>query len=375
MILFLVDMPKPTHGMSSINQQMWLRCQQQQVDARLINTVPSFAAALFHTRWWFVVKLFYSVTVFFRLLLCLVFHRPVLVYRSLNGGIGQVFDLCFLLLLRCSRAQVVLHHHSFSYLRQPSALFRLVLRLLKPDDRHLVLGASMASQLGKLYQVPSQSIFIISNLSFFTANSHPLDTVQHSHHVNAPPLKVGHLANLSFEKGLREFVDVVIALHQSGVATQAVLAGPYSSPEVADYVMTQTTIYPFIQSIGPVYDAEKKHFFADLDLFLFPSKYVNEAEPLVLFEAAQQGLLLAGTDRGCMAEQINLFGGFCFTEATSAIDIAKHIAVMNDTGLFDIERKIARQLIFSTFQAQSQQRLQQVINYIKEGYVPESSAV
>jgi glycosyltransferase involved in cell wall biosynthesis len=375
MILFLVDMPKPTHGMSSINQQMWLRCQQQQVDARLINTVPSFAAALFHTRWWFVVKLFYSVAVFFRLLLCLVFRRPVLVYRSLNGGIGQVFDLCFLLLLRCSRAQVVLHHHSFSYLRQPSALFRLVLRLLKPDDRHLVLGASMASQLGKLYQVPSQSICTISNLSFFTDDNHPAETVQQCLHVSVTPLKIGHLANLSFEKGVREFVEVVIALHQSGVAVQAVMAGPYSSPDVADYVVTQTAKYPFIQSIGPVYGAEKQRFFADLDLFLFPSKYVNEAEPLVLFEAAQQGAFLAGTDRGCMAEQINLFEGFCFTEATSAIDIARQIADLKAAGLFDVERKIARQMSFSQVQAQSQLRLQQMIDYFKEGYVPESSAV
>jgi len=375
MILFLVDMPKPTHGMSSINQQMWLRCQQQQVEARLINTVPSFAAALFHTRWWFVVKLLYSVAVFFRLLLCLVFHRPVLVYRSLNGGIGQLFDLCFLLLLRCSRAQVVLHHHSFSYLRQPSALFRLVLRLLKPDDRHLVLGASMASQLGKLYQVPSQSICTISILSFFTDDNHPAEPVQQSLHVSETPLKIGHLANLSFEKGVREFVDVVIALHQSGVVVQAVMAGPYSSPDVAEYVGTQTAKCPFIRSIGPVYGTEKHRFFADLDLFLFPSKYVNEAEPLVLFEAAQQGAFLAGTDRGCMAEQINLFEGFCFTEATSAIDIARQIADLKAAGLFDVERKIARQMSFSQVQAQSQLRLQQMVDYFKEGYVPESSAV
>ncbi len=375
MILFLVDMPKPTHGMSSINQQMWLRCQQQKVDARLINTVPSFAAALFHTRWWFVVKLFYSVAVFFRLLWCLVFDRPVLVYRSLNGGIGQVFDLCFLLLLRCSRAQVVLHHHSFSYLRQPSALFRLVLRLLKPDDRHLVLGASMASQLGTLYQVAGQSICTISNLSFFTDESHPSEPAQQSLNVSAPPLKIGHLANLSFEKGIREFVDVVIALHQSGVAVQVVIAGPYSSPDVADYVVTQTAEYSFIQSIGPVYGVEKQHFFADLDLFLFPSKYVNEAEPLVLFEAAQQGAFLAGTDRGCMAEQINLFEGFCFTEATTAVDIARQIADLKAAGLFDVDRKIARQTSFSRVQAQSQLRLQQMIEFFKEGYVPKSSAV
>ncbi len=375
MILFLVDMPKPTHGMSSINQQMWLRCQQAGVDVRLINTVPSFAASLFHTRWWFALKLFHSLLVFARLLLCLLFNKPVLVYRSLNGGIGQLFDLCFLLLLRCSRAQVVLHHHSFSYLHQPSALFRLVLRLLKPEDRHLVLGSPMASQLRTLYQVRSESIRAISNLSFFAQDEHHADKEQQGFNSTGVPLKLGHLANLSFEKGLREFVDVVIALNQSGVATQAVLAGPYSSPEVADYVMAQTSKFPFIQSIGSVYGPDKQRFLADLDLFLFPSKYVNEAEPLVLFEAAQQGVLLAGTGRGCMAEQIKLFEGFCFTETMAAVDVAREIAVLHAAGVFAAPNKAARQSSFAKVQTQSQRQLQQMIDYFKDGYVPESSAV
>jgi hypothetical protein len=94
-----------------------------------------------------------------------------------------------------------------------------------------------------------------------------------------------------------------------------------------------------------------------------------------LFEAAQQGAFLAGTDRGCMAEQINLFEGFCFTEATTAVDIARQIADLKAAGLFDVDRKIARQTSFSRVQAQSQLRLQQMIEFFKEGYVPKSSAV
>ncbi|WP_337840981.1 glycosyltransferase family 4 protein [Rheinheimera sp.] len=371
MILFLVDMPKPTHGMSSINQQMWRLCQQQAIELQLINTVPSFAAALFHTRWWFVIKCLYSLLVFFRLGWCLLFNKPAVVYRSINGGVGQFFDLFFLLLLRLSRSQVVLHHHSFSYLNRQSSLFRCVLSLLKPTDRHLVLGLPMANRLEQLYAVPARNVHVLSNLSFFSK----APNTQASPGGMPQVVTLGHLANLSFDKGLRTFVDVAVLLQQSGVKVQANLAGPYSSADVAAYVSLQTKQYPFIRSIGPVYGEDKQQFFAALDLFVFPSKYVNEAEPLVLFEAAQHGALLAGTDRGCMASQINMFGGFCFAEDIAAVDVAQQIKQLISSGLLASECKISRRSSFAVAQEQAQLRLQQIIGFFRAGYVPESSAV
>lgn len=370
MILFLVDMPKPMHGMSNINQQMWQLCQQQAIEARLMNTVPSFAAKLFHTRWWFLLKLLYSVTVFCRLAWFLLSNKPTVVYRSINGGIGQVFDLFYLLLLRISRCQVVLHHHSFSYLNRRSRIFRCVLRLLKPNDRHLVLGEAMANRLAALYSINTDNVHVLSNLSFF---SQAINTVGSD--ADQPMIRMGHLANLSFEKGVRTFIDVAVSLQQAGICVQASLAGPYSSAEVASYVAAQINLFPFIRSIGPVYGDDKQQFFAGLDLFVFPSQYVNEAEPLVLFEAAQHGVLLAGSDRGCMASQINLFGGVCFAENIGAAQIAKQIKQMIEDGALASESKMVRRDSFVTAQQQAQLKLQQIIGFFRVGYVPGSSAV
>ncbi len=52
---------------------------------------------------------------------------------------------------------------------------------------------------------------------------------------------------------------------------------------------------------GPIYGLDKQVFFNTIDVFVFPSRYVNEAEPLVIHEALAYGLPVIATDRGCIA--------------------------------------------------------------------------
>jgi glycosyltransferase involved in cell wall biosynthesis len=370
MILFLVDMPKPTHGMSSINQQMLQQCQAQGVATKLINTVPSYAAGLFGTPWWGLLKLVHSIVVCVRLLLCILLERPAVVYRSLNGGSGQVYDLMYLCLLRLNKAQVVLHHHSFSYLNHPSGLFKRVCSLLKSKDRHVVLGDSMRHALVNMYGLAESSIHVLSNLSFF--NTPVVADVK----VNtAHKLQLTHLANLSFEKGVQQFVETAVGLVQLGIDVQARLAGPCSTPEVAAFIDEACQKHSFLHYVGPVYADAKNQFFQATDLFIFPSRYINEAEPLVLYEAAQFGAFIAGTSRGCMVDQISRFHGYCYSELTSPIEVAGHLKQLVEAGEFQDARKKQRLQLFVEQQQVATQKLQQFIQFLKDGYVPEFTEV
>ncbi len=40
--------------------------------------------------------------------------------------------------------------------------------------------------------------------------------------------------------------------------------------------------------LGPIYGDAKTAFYGNLDVLLFPSNYVNEAEPLVIHEACER---------------------------------------------------------------------------------------
>lgn len=366
MILFLVDLPNPMHGMSSINQKMLRLYQSQGSSCVVINTVPSYAARLFGTKWWGGIKVLHTVVVWFRLLYCLIWQRPSVVYRSLNGGSGQVYDLLYMSLLRYSNAQLVLHHHSFSYLHRSSGLFHLICHLLKPKDRHIVLGESMRNELVERYSLLRENILLISNLSFFSHS-----TSGAAFDGPGKVLQVAHLANLSFEKGVQSFVETLVAMVEGGLTVQGRLAGPCSSPQVAEYVDRVCRKYTFLKYYGPIYGDKKTLFFQETDIFVFPSRYVNEAEPLVLYEAAQHGAFLAGTPRGCMADQIIRFGGYCYSEQAVPEEVAAQLKLLFDLEAFNRSAKEERLQLFLKEQYVAYNNLELFVQNLKDGYVPE----
>ena len=45
-------------------------------------------------------------------------------------------------------------------------------------------------------------------------------------------------------------------------------------------------------------------FIGSLDIFLFPTNYANEAEPLVIYEAMRRGVYVIACDRGAISEML-----------------------------------------------------------------------
>jgi glycosyltransferase involved in cell wall biosynthesis len=58
------------------------------------------------------------------------------------------------------------------------------------------------------------------------------------------------------------------------------------------------------QYLGPLYGDAKQRFYEQLDIFLFPTRYANEAEPLVVFEALRSGVHVIACDRGSIPEML-----------------------------------------------------------------------
>ena len=68
-----------------------------------------------------------------------------------------------------------------------------------------------------------------------------------------------------------------------------------------------------VEYLGAVYDAQKERFYSQLDLFVFPTNYANEAEPLVIYEAMRQGVHVIACDRGSIAEMLRNGAGSAFS--------------------------------------------------------------
>jgi len=302
-MIFLVDLPAPVHGMSNVNLAMTQLAKCAGLKPKIINTVPSYLSSIYPGIIWNSVKALHTFYCYIYLIISLLLSRRNTVYRPINGGIGQIYDLIYILISHLFGAKLYIHHHSFRYLNNKSRLFIILNKFAGHSATHIVLGEKMADLLQSLYGIERSQIKTISNLAFLESKKTRYSGISET-------LQLGHLANLSTEKGVGLFIDICDLLAGLNVNFAAKIAGPFTNKRTEKLVLDALKKNPQIQYIGPLYGDKKHSFYAALDCFIFPSKYKNEAEPLVLYEAAMHGVFLIGTQCGCMQEVIGRLGGY-----------------------------------------------------------------
>ena len=245
-------------------------------------------------------------------------RRNTTLYLALSGGRGQLIDMIYVLVSRLFRRPIFVHHHSYTYINTPSRLNRCFFALVR-NDIHIVLSPNMGYALSRTYGLPSASIRVVSNAAFYRSD----DGAQVQANA-AAPVHVGFLSNITYEKGIIEFFDVLAALRQRNIDYRAHIAGPVAAEASATfYRLLQSTAH--VQYAGPVYGEDKERFYRQLDIFVFPTRYANEAEPLVIYEAMQRGVHVIACDRGSIAEMLREGAGLVFAHEAVVEAAAMHI--------------------------------------------------
>ena len=104
---------------------------------------------------------------------------------------------------------------------------------------------------------------------------------------------------------LYHFLEIIRSANRRGLPIRGVLAGPIVHAADRHFVHgLKEELGARLDYRGPVYGAEKVQFFRDIDVFVFPTSYENEAQPMVLFEAMAQGIPVLSCDRGCIRSQV-----------------------------------------------------------------------
>lgn len=346
-MLILADMPKPVHGMSNVNKAVLCRLNSKGTQAAVINTVPSYAAALFGGRFWTILKIFHTIYCWIKLIGTLFFSSVQEVYRPINGGSGQVYDLIYIGICRLFKKDIYIHHHSFNYLNSKSKLFELLNFIAGSKAKHIVLGDKMGGILSDLYDIQPEKITILSNVAFFEDTTKEFDDFFLSSHC----LVIGHLANLCEEKGVDDFIALCRELKARNVEFIGKIAGPFANKSSEILIRASLDEFDEIEYYGGLYGEDKESFFKSLDAFIFPSKYRNEAEPLVLYEAGQYGVLNIGSRRGCMEDVINDLKGISIEEGPLMVtSMADTLQLQCNSGNFSAQSRSARINAFATAQ-------------------------
>lgn len=305
--------PPPVHGFSVANEAVEGNLKLKSLEAVRCDLSPGRGDHQLQRSFDFLQRLLKTLAV-------LMFSDVGMVYLALSGGPRQLIDLFAIAIARIKSRRIIIHHHSFAYINQRKSLTDLVIRFAGRPATHIVLCACMAQRLRTLYSGAAKSI-CLSNLAL-TLPLNDLEREQQGVRRTGPLRSVGYLSNITVEKGFLTFIEVAERLQQSCPNVRAIVAGPFSDRESRQAYEFAVKRGVSLEYRGPVYGAAKQEFFSAIDILLFPTRYVNEAEPIVILEAISGGIPVVATARGCISEMLP-------NEAGRAIDDAAWFDIHN----------------------------------------------
>ncbi|EMO3463645.1 TPA: glycosyltransferase family 4 protein [Klebsiella quasipneumoniae] len=304
-MIFLINLPPPLHGMSYINSKLLQRAKDKGLDINIVNTTPSDKSKIS-----LVSKVLKHGFIFFDFFKVLIKHSGNnKLYRPINGGKGQLIDIAYLVLSKLFKYDVYIHHHSYNYLNIKSKLFSIICFILSGKAKHIVLSADMKEKLSELYNIDSKDIMVLSNIGFIDVDN----SQNYKENILKENIVISYMANVTLEKGIDIFIKTCQMIDNSNPNKYEFrIAGPIIDSNTRKLVDAFTSEFKNAYYVGPVYGEQKEEFLNASDIFYFPSKYKNEAEPLVLYEAASCGCLVIGSQVGSMRDAIAHISGESF---------------------------------------------------------------
>lgn len=223
------------------------------------------------------------------------------VYMPVNAGAGVLYNLIIAVFARFRGKRIFLHHHSFQYVDTKNRSIIVLLRLCGTDTVQIVLCDCMRDKLEGLYGKIGVCLTLPSD--YYSA---PREIRIAAEKKDRKSLVIGHLSNLTLEKGL----DICIGLHRAliarGDAVNLVVGGPCSSPAAKQVLDAAISEFPdSLLYLGPLDEMAKDDFYRRVDIFLFPTRYSNEADPIVVSDAQSYGLATIVAARGCLGERVD----------------------------------------------------------------------
>lgn len=298
-VVMVGTFPPPVHGMSLVNAAVKKYFSDNGIETCIIDTSA-----------WDLNRSIFArlsrISAILRGLVSLLLHKDAyraVLYMGVSGGAGKVYDIVYLLLARLKGMQIYLHHHSFAYIDSRSTLASVLFFTAGKGGTHIVLCNDMQNLLKERYKTVN-TVKVITN-SVWIAGA------ENYHESDRKMTTLGYLGNISIAKGIVEYLALAEHIAALNLPLRLLLAGPFEDKNAQQLVEESMQSHSVIEYIGPVYGREKDLFYESIDVLVFPSKYRNEADPLVIHEALTRRVLVISTARGCIPELLQHDNDLC----------------------------------------------------------------
>ena len=220
--------------------------------------------------------------------------RSDIVYITLGQtffGLLKFFP--YLLTAKLAGKHTVIHIHGNRLHRVYEALTgirkTIFRRIVSMADEGIVLTENLKHNLD--YFLPDEKIHTLNN---FVDDKLLPENKEVIREKNFDRLRILYLSNLMREKGIFELLEALEILDREGVEYSAVLAGNIDAA-IKSSVMEKINRLPKVSYAGTVTGKQKKEIFLRSNVFILPTYYRGEGQPLSVLEAMGTGNLVITT--------------------------------------------------------------------------------
>ncbi|MBO6579477.1 MAG: glycosyltransferase family 4 protein [Thalassospira sp.] len=275
-VIAMVQLPPPMHGAAKMNR-IAINSLAKDFDLHVIEMC--FARTLSEVNRFSLRKMWVAVWLWLRLIWALPRAKALYICFAPNG-FAYYRDCIYVLLakLLCVPAILHLHGRGLPEIRR-SKWSELLQKTVFKGQAVILLGESLRAEIEGL----DCKSAIIANCLNDDAFVVPATKQWVPHN----PIRLLWLSNLFRAKGIETLLAACEILHAQDVACHLTIAGAkgdISKAELAT-LLEKYQMHTAASYLGPVSDPERQGAFENSDLFIFPSHYPNEAQPLVVLEA------------------------------------------------------------------------------------------
>lgn len=203
---------------------------------------------------------------------------------------GVLKYLPYFLLAKLLKKEIIVHVHGNHLWKEYEHLVglkkKIFYKILSMSNSGIVLSSSLKKNLAPF--LPNDKIYILENFveDFLFEN-----LVEKKF----DKLRIIYLSNLMQEKGILDLLDALLILKEKGIDFEAQIAGGVDSNMNKVMESYFEKFDSNVTYLGLVYKEDKKRLLEWGNVFVFPTYYAMEGQPISNFEAMATGNILLTT--------------------------------------------------------------------------------
>lgn len=256
--------------------------------------------------------------------------RKGIFYIVPDGGLGAWYSLSHILAAHLAKySRLIIHHRTFLYIDHASRPVAAFTSLTRRKAVHVFLSKDMAAKFQDMY---GPVTYQVAGNARYVSHEASLEVVERS----PGPLRIGYLSNICAEKGYHTVSETFRALSKALGNLELWLAGPILEQTAHDDIESLRSQFPGeVKYHGALYGDQKAQFYRDIDLFIFPTEFPQEAAPNVVYEALASGTPVLATERGCIGEMVYGPRGQTFSDPSAFVAGVQSWIAENITDILD----------------------------------------